>query len=86
MTNPMDPQHHPARDGFEVTPRRVVGALVVVLLIVFIAVNSDQTEVSFIVFSTTLPLWIVLAGTAALGVAVGMLLGSRRARARMLRD
>ena len=66
--------------GFQVTGRQVVGGLIAVLLIVFIGFNSETTPVSLIFFTVTLPLWIVLAGTALLGVGIGMLLGGRRAK------
>lgn len=81
-----DPFDDGPREGFRPTPRQVVAAVVAVLLVVFVAVNSDSTEVSFVFFSATLPLWVVLAGTALVGIAIGMVMGSRRTKAKYMRD
>ncbi|MCB1270479.1 MAG: hypothetical protein M9942_00285 [Microthrixaceae bacterium] len=71
--------------GFHPSGKQVGGAIIAVVLLVFIAVNSTSTEVSLIFFSPTLPLWLVLAVTALLGFGVGMLVGGRRTKARMSR-
>lgn len=69
-------------EGFRPTGRQIGGAVIVVLLIVFIAANNDTVPVSLVFVSVELPLWLVLTVTALLGVGVGMLLGSRRAKAK----
>ncbi len=71
--------------GFQPSGRQILGAVVAVVLVVFIAANNDDTEVSFVFFDATLPLWIVLALTALLGVGIGMVIGTRRARAKLRR-
>jgi drug/metabolite transporter (DMT)-like permease len=70
-------------EGFRPSGRQILGGVVAVVLIVFIAVNSESTEVSFVFFTATMPLWIVLAVTAVLGIGIGMVLGTRRTKARL---
>jgi uncharacterized integral membrane protein len=66
--------------GLRIGGRQVVAIVIAVLLIVLIAANNDDTNISLIFFDITLPLWIVLAVTALLGVGIGMLLGARRTK------
>jgi len=66
--------------GLRLGGRQVMALVIGVLLIVFIAVNNDDVAVSFVFFNVELPLWVVLAGTALLGVGIGMLLGARRTK------
>ena len=62
---------------------RTIGGLVIAgLLIVWILVNRDPVEVSFIVTTATVPLWLVLAIAAVLGAATGFLVGRKRYRSR----
>jgi uncharacterized integral membrane protein len=53
----------PGRGG--PSPRLVVGGLVVAGVVAFVAQNTDQTAVTWLVFETTQPLWVVLLVTAA---------------------
>ena len=69
--------------GFRVNQRLLVGGVIAVVLAVFVLSNMDSTEVSFLGFHWTLPLWIVLAGTALLGAAAGALLTHLRARRKL---
>lgn len=68
------------KEPFRPSGRQIGGAIIGVLLIVFIAFNNDDAQVNFIFKKVTLPLWLVLAGTALLGVAVGMGIGARRTK------
>ena len=79
---------HPAGgdEGFRPTRRQLVGGIVAVVLLVFIAVNNEETNVSFLFFEASLPLWVVLAVTVLLAFGVGMLFGSRRTKRKLLRD
>ncbi len=63
---------------------RAIGGLVIVgVLIAFILSNRNTTEVSFLFISVeSVPLWVALTIAAALGVAVGFILGRRRYRGR----
>jgi uncharacterized integral membrane protein len=71
--------------GFRVNQRLLVGGLIAVVLIVFILSNSETTTVSFLMLDWDVPLWIVLAGTALLGAAVGALLTHLRQRRKLRR-
>ncbi len=78
------PDRPPSRDhpstGFRPSGRQIVAGIIALLLVIFIATNTKQVEISFIVTSVTMPLWLVLAVTAGLGVLVGMGLGARRTK------
>lgn len=58
----------------------VAGALVAALLVLWIVVNRDRVDVSFLVATLTMPLWGALASAAGLGALAGYLLGRRRGR------
>ena len=70
----------PDDHGFQLNMRAVVGGIIAVALVAFIAGNSQDAKVQFLFFSATMPLWIVLTGTAFLGAAIGALLTQRRQR------
>jgi uncharacterized integral membrane protein len=74
-----------AKEPFRPSGRQIFGGVVAIVLLVFIAVNNEQTSVSFVFFEATLPLWVVLAGTALLGVGIGMMIGTRRTKAKLAR-
>jgi uncharacterized integral membrane protein len=56
--------------------------IIAAVLLVWILSNRSQVEVSFIVTTAVVPLWLVLAIAAVLGVAAGFLIGRKRYRAR----
>ncbi|MDQ6797899.1 MAG: hypothetical protein M3011_07760 [Actinomycetota bacterium] len=62
-----------------VSPRLVVGAVLVVLLIVFVFENTTKTKIRFIVPEVTAPLWVALLGAALVGALAGALLARHRA-------
>jgi uncharacterized integral membrane protein len=49
------------------SPRTVAGIVIAILIVVFIALNRDETEISFVAFSAQTALWIALSIAAALG-------------------
>lgn len=71
------PEH---KERFRPSGRQIVGGVIAVALLVFIVTNTDDAHVSLIVRTVTMPLWIALAGTAILGVLVGIGLGARRTK------
>lgn len=73
-------------EGFRPTRRQIVGGVIAVVLLVFIAVNNQTISVSFVFFETNLPLWVVLGTTALLAFGIGMLFGSRRTKRKLIRD
>jgi uncharacterized integral membrane protein len=58
----------------------IAGSVVAALIVVFIALNRDETEVSFILFSAQTPLWMALTIAAAGAFVAGFLIGRRRYR------
>jgi uncharacterized integral membrane protein len=60
--------------------RAVAGIIVALLVALFIAVNRDETEISFIVIDRTTALWIALTVAAAGGFLAGFLIGRHRYR------
>jgi len=61
-----------------VSPRLVVGAVLVVLLVVFIFENTTRTDVRFIIPVVTAPLWVALLGAALIGAVAGALLSRHK--------
>jgi uncharacterized integral membrane protein len=57
--------------------RMVAGLVLVVFVIVFVALNRDETRIYFIVFDSTTALWMALALARAVGFVAGFL-SSRR--------
>ena len=58
---------------------RAIGGLVIAaLVVVFIAINRDQVEVSFVFFSATIALWVALTIAAVGGLLAGFLIGRKR--------
>ncbi|CAB4530507.1 unannotated protein [freshwater metagenome] len=80
MPSKKDLRKGPDDHGFQLNKRAVIGGIIAIALVAFIAGNSKTVEVSFLFFSAMMPLWIVLTGTAFLGAAVGALLTQRRQR------
>ena len=71
-------------DGFRPSGRQIGGGIIAVLLVIFIASNTDDATINFIFTKVTLSLWLVLAGTAFLGVLVGIGIGTRRTKRKYL--
>ncbi len=60
--------------------RTIAGLIIAALIVVFIALNRDETEISFIVFDAQTALWIALTIAAAGGFVAGFLIGRHRYR------
>lgn len=61
-----------------VSNRVLGGGVAAVLLIVFIVMNREQTQISFILFNARTPLWTALALAGVIGLVAGYLLGRKR--------
>lgn len=59
--------------------RLVVGAILLVVLLVFVFQNTDDTALTFLFFDFNAPLWLMLAITLVISLGIGFVLG-RRAR------
>jgi len=62
----------------QISPRLVAGAVLVVLLVVFIVENRSRTDIRFIFPVVTAPLWVALLGAALIGAIAGALLTRHR--------
>lgn len=58
--------------------RAIGGLIIAAVVIVFIAVNRDQTTVSFVFFSAELALWMALTIAALGGLIAGFLIGRKK--------
>jgi uncharacterized integral membrane protein len=58
----------------------ILGLAVAVLVVIFIAINRNDTEVSFIFFTANVELWVALAISAIGGFVAGFLISRKRYR------
>jgi uncharacterized integral membrane protein len=58
--------------------RAIGGIVVAVVVIIFIAINRDQTDVNFLFFSAQVALWVALTIAAIGGLIAGFLIGRKR--------
>ena len=58
-----------SKEPFRPSGRQIGGGIIAVLLLIFIVTNTDDAAVTLVVTTVTMPLWLVLAGTALLGVS-----------------
>ena len=63
--------------GRSVSPKMVLAAILVVIVIVLAIANSQDIKVDFVVADITLPLFVVIVGSAVIGLVVGYFLGRR---------
>ncbi|MEV4559292.1 lipopolysaccharide assembly protein LapA domain-containing protein [Kitasatospora sp. NPDC049285] len=66
--------------GRDVRIRTIAFAVLAVLAIWFIAVNTASVQIRLWIPTVTLPLWLVLLVTLLVGMALGWLLARRRAK------
>ncbi|MEE1794483.1 LapA family protein [Streptomyces sp. BE308] len=62
------------------TPARVAVAVVAVLALVFICVNTDDVTIRLIVPEVSMPLWLALLGVFAAGLLCGGYVFRRRTK------
>lgn len=74
------PAQRSPETGNRLSGRMITGMIAAVLLVVFVLVNRDQVDVTFVVWSAVLPLWVALALAGILGAAAGFLISRRRYR------
>ncbi|HWC10813.1 MAG TPA: LapA family protein [Acidimicrobiales bacterium] len=58
----------------------MAAAVLLVLLVIFVFQNTEETEIRFIVPEIETPLWVALAITMVIGLVVGFLLARGRNR------
>ncbi len=71
------PSESRAHRGLALTPRTILSAVIVIVVVVFIALNRDTTKISFGVATVHAALWTALTICGALGLLAGYLLGRR---------
>jgi lipopolysaccharide assembly protein A len=75
---PADTQNSPWTGLF--TPRRIVAIGLAVLGLIFILQNRGDTSLQLLGFQVTGPQWLASLALLATGIAIGVLLGTRRPR------
>ena len=63
--------------GRNISPKMIVAAILVVVIVVLAIVNSKKVNVDFVVADVTLALFVVIVGSALIGLVVGYFLGRR---------
>ncbi|MGW0840625.1 lipopolysaccharide assembly protein LapA domain-containing protein [Streptomyces sp. NPDC002787] len=70
--------HGRKRWGDLLTPGRVIVGVLAVLALVFVFQNTQHTEIQLLVSEVTMPLWLALLGTGAIGALCGVFFMRRR--------
>jgi uncharacterized integral membrane protein len=63
--------------GRNISPRMILVAILVVIVVILAIANSQDIKVDFVVADITLPLFVVIVGSAIVGLIVGYFLGRR---------
>jgi uncharacterized integral membrane protein len=63
--------------GRSVSPKLIVAIILVVIVIVLAVANSKKVKVDSVVADVTLPLFVVIVGSAIVGLVIGYVLGRR---------
>jgi uncharacterized integral membrane protein len=82
VSKPPQQQQPYGEKGRKIDARLVVAVVVVVLLVAFIFQNRASTEIHWLFFTFSAPLWVVLAISIVLAALVGYVLGRRGRGAR----
>lgn len=74
----MTTQHGSRTAGLSVSPRVLVGALLVALSVWFVLINTRSVRIHFWVFWAQAPMWLVLVVALLVGAAASWLFQRRR--------
>ena len=69
-----------SKPGFRWTPRRIAIGLILLYGIILVLLNLHRTNVNFVFFSTSAPLFVLIVLALAVGFALGWLFDDIRAR------
>ncbi|ARF65263.1 MULTISPECIES: LapA family protein [Streptomyces] len=78
--SPKDVSSGSGRGTGWITPGRVVVALLVVLVAVFICVNTNKVTIRVLIPEVTMPLWLALLAVFVIGLLCGGYLFRRRGK------
>jgi uncharacterized integral membrane protein len=73
----VDPAGEPAKKG-GLSGRAVGGLIIAAVVVVFIVINRDQTQVNFLFFTAEIALWVALTIAAIGGLVAGFLIGRKK--------
>ena len=71
-----------AKPSKKISGRGIIGIIIAVIAVIFMIQNTDDAQISLLMFDVTLPLWIVILVVFLLGMFLG---GAVRAGVRKLR-
>jgi uncharacterized integral membrane protein len=63
--------------GRNVSPKMILVGILIVIVVILALVNSQDIKVDFVVADVTLPLFVVIVGSALIGLIVGYFIGRR---------
>jgi uncharacterized integral membrane protein len=63
-----------------ITPKEIVGIVIAVIAVIFIAENGRKTQIRFVGPQVTTYLWLALLVAAVLGFVAGLLVARQRSR------
>ena len=66
--------------GRNISPKMILAAILVVIVVILAIVNSQDIKVDFVVGDVTLPLFVVIVGSALIGLIIGYFIGRREKR------
>lgn len=66
------------------SPKIIVAAIAVILLVIFALQNSDEAGIDFLFLNGRYPLWLVIAVSAVLGFVIGWAVGRAGGRRRAI--